>query len=92
MSVSNEWKSCCFRLQPQAATFSVQVFFSVFLVVFACFKLSQNTAPDPLWVSILTTTVGVWLPSPIHTQISNGFNAQQSRRTSTELESTKLPA
>jgi hypothetical protein len=62
-----EWKSCCFRLQPQLATFAVQVLFSAFLVLFAAYKLQQNTgAADPLWVSILTTTVGVWLPSPLH--------------------------
>lgn len=62
-----EWKSCCFRLQPQLATFAVQVLFSAFLVLFAAYKLQQNTGTaDPLWVSILTTTVGVWLPSPLH--------------------------
>lgn len=62
-----EWKSCCFRLQPQLATFTVQVLFSAFLVLFAAYKLQQNTGTaDPLWVSILTTTVGVWLPSPLH--------------------------
>lgn len=62
-----EWKSCCFRLQPQLATFAVQVFFSAFLVLFAAYKLQQNTGTaDPLWVSLLTTTVGVWLPSPLH--------------------------
>ena len=62
-----EWRSCCFRLQPQLATFTVQVLFSAFLVLFAAYKLQQNTGTaDPLWVSILTTTVGVWLPSPLH--------------------------
>ena len=61
-----EWKSCCFRLQPQAATFSVQVFFSSFLVFFSAYKLLNAGLPDPLYVSLLTTTVGVWLPSPLH--------------------------
>jgi hypothetical protein len=63
---SAEWKSCCFRLQPQLVTFMVQVTFSAFLILFAAFKLNQTTGPaDPLWVSILTTTAGVWLPSPL---------------------------
>jgi hypothetical protein len=61
-----EWKSCCFRLQPQAATFAVQVFFSAFLVFFSAYKLVMIDQPDPLYVSLLTTTVGVWLPSPLH--------------------------
>ena len=61
-----EWKSCCFRLQPQAATFAVQVFFSAFLVFFSAYKLVIIDSPDPLYVSLLTTTVGVWLPSPLH--------------------------
>ena len=65
-----EWKSCCFRMQPQAATFAVQVFFSAFLVFFSAYKLIIIEAPDPLYVSLLTTTVGVWLPSPLHASAS----------------------
>ena len=65
-----EWKSCCFRMQPQAATFAVQVFFSAFLVFFSAYKLVIIEAPDPLYVSLLTTTVGVWLPSPLHASAS----------------------
>lgn len=68
-AVDREWRSCCFRLQPQAATFAVQVTFSGFLIVFSAYMLiltgRQNTPPDALWVSLLTTTVGVWLPSPL---------------------------
>ena len=64
-----EWRSCCFRLQPQAATFAVQVTFSGFLIVFSAYMIilttKQNAPPDALWVSLLTTTVGVWLPSPL---------------------------
>lgn len=64
-----EWKSCCFRLQPQAATFAVQVTFSGFLIFFSAYMIilttKQNAPPDALWVSLLTTTVGVWLPSPL---------------------------
>ena len=52
-----EWKSCCFRISPPCATFSVQVLFSGFLILFAAYKLAQTGAPDPLYVSLLT-----WCP------------------------------
>ena len=46
--------------------FSVQVLFSAFLILFSAYKLIIIDSPDPLYVSLLTTTVGVWLPSPLH--------------------------
>ena len=73
-----EWKSCCFRLQPQAATFAVQVFFSAFLVFFSAYKLVIIDSPDPLYVSLLTTTVGVWLPSPLHASPAGGGTTIQT--------------
>ena len=61
-----EWRSCCFKLHPQILVFMTQVFFSAFLIFFSAFKLIGAVQPDPLYVSMLTTTVGVWLPSPLH--------------------------
>ena len=61
-----EWKSCCFTLHPQILVFVTQVFFSAFLIFFSAYKLVGAGQPDPLYVSMLTTTVGVWLPSPLH--------------------------
>jgi hypothetical protein len=66
-STSKEWKSCCFTLHPQILVFITQVFFSAFLIFFSAYKLLQANPADPLYVSMLTTTVGVWLPSPLHT-------------------------
>ena len=37
-----EWKSCCFLVNPQAATFAVQVLFSLFLILFSAFKVSGS--------------------------------------------------
>jgi hypothetical protein len=65
-NVVPEWKSCCFKISPACATFSVQVLFSAFLILFSAYKLIIIDSPDPLYVSLLTTTVGVWLPSPLH--------------------------
>ena len=67
-----EWKSCCFTLHPQILLFITQVFFSAFLIFFSAFKLLAATPPDPLYVSMLTTTVGVWLPSPLHQSAKGG--------------------
>ena len=75
---SREWKSCCFLVNPQAATFSVQVLFSLFLILFSAYKVSGIGPPEPLWVSILTSTIATWLPSPIH--VGPGSSYSNPRR------------
>lgn len=44
--------------------FAVQFFFSCLLAVFCLYKL-RDGPPDPLWVSLLTSTVAIWLPTPV---------------------------
>jgi hypothetical protein len=51
------------------------VFFSGFLILFSAWKLAQTNTPDPLWVSLLTTTIGVWLPSPLTHSVTNSFQS-----------------
>ena len=67
---STNWKSCCFTLDSRVVLFCVQVLFSAFMMGFAASKLHATTVPDPLWVSIMTSMLGIWLPSP--TLRSNG--------------------
>jgi hypothetical protein len=69
------WRSCCFSSSPAAATFIVQVLFSGFLILFSAWKLAQTNTADPLWVSLLTTTIGVWLPSPLTHSVTNSFQS-----------------
>ena len=61
-----EWRSCCFKIHPQVLVFMTQVFFSASIIFFSAFKLIDAAQPDPLYVSMLTTTAGVRLPSPLH--------------------------
>lgn len=44
----------------------VSVFFSAVLVFFCIFMISTSSAPsnETLWVSLLTTTLGVFIPQP----------------------------
>jgi hypothetical protein len=51
------------------------VLFSGFLILFSAWKLAQTNTPDPLWVSLLTTTIGVWLPSPLTHSVTNSFQS-----------------
>jgi len=61
---SLNWKSCCFTFDSRAVLFFVQVLFSAFMMGFAANKLNNPGPPDPLWVSIMTSMIGIWLPSP----------------------------
>lgn len=51
---------------PKLLLFLVQVYFSSLLVLVSIYKLTLTTdkPPDALWVSVLTSTATLWLPSP----------------------------
>lgn len=60
------WKSCCFAVEPAAATFIVQTIFSLLLMVFSMSQLVYSKdSEDKAWhVSLLSLLVGIYLPSP----------------------------
>lgn len=59
-----ECKSCCFTINPKMVLFLFQACFSAFVFIFSAWKLRGDQPPDPLWVSILTSMIGLWLPNP----------------------------
>ena len=69
LDISNRrlWHSCCLRIDQDACTFSVTMAAVFVVMFFCCFQLvtlkdchSQNT-----YVAILSSLIGVLLPSPI---------------------------
>ena len=59
------WQSCCFRCNPHAAQFIIQVVFSLAAFGLAAGMLaSHDTQNQSLWVGILTLLLGVWVPAP----------------------------
>lgn len=61
------WKSSCREWNPKLLLFMAQVWFSSFLVILSVYmivKQGTEASPNALWVSILTSTATLWLPSP----------------------------
>jgi len=61
------WKSSCHECSPKLLLFLAQVWFSSFLIILSVYMIVQQgpgSAPNALWVSILTSTATLWLPSP----------------------------
>jgi hypothetical protein len=65
-----EWTSCCGcrRVTPQAVKYGVQVAFACFTIFFAASMVTYDQMrgldPEPLWISLLTSTVTLFLPNP----------------------------
>ena len=58
------WESCCFAVDRDAVKFITQVMFGVSVVVFSMFQIVME-APNPeIYFSLLSGTVGVFLPHP----------------------------
>lgn len=64
------WKSCCFNVDPEFATFMVAVISSFTLISFCIFQImvmDKDGTGDrfAIYMSLLTGSVHVWIPSPI---------------------------
>jgi hypothetical protein len=58
------WESCCFAVDRDAVKFITQVIFGVSVVAFSMFQIVLE-APNPeIYFSLLSGTVGVFLPHP----------------------------
>lgn len=61
------WKSTCHECSPKLLLFLSQVWFSSFLVILSVYMIVRqgpDSPPSALWVSVLTSTATLWLPSP----------------------------
>jgi hypothetical protein len=63
----NEWRSCCFILDRRCLLFLIQVIVTLSLMFFSMYRLVVADACSPdkqVFVSLLTMTVSIWIPSP----------------------------
>lgn len=61
------WKSCCFMLDSRSVIFFSQLFISVLVMLFAIvmlFLTRDNCEAQHVYIALLSSIVGVWLPSP----------------------------
>lgn len=60
------WRSCCFQCDKRFVMFATRAFISLMVIVFCMIQLflDPDCSTQSLYVGILTTVIGVWLPSP----------------------------
>lgn len=61
------WDTCiCGKTDQRVAIFAVQVFFGITMMCFCFYKLSTSPtcAEENVYISLLSGTVGIFLPSP----------------------------
>jgi hypothetical protein len=58
------WESCCFAVDRDAVKFITQVMFGVSVVAFSMFQIVRETKNPEIYFSLLSATVGVFMPHP----------------------------
>ena len=62
------YTSCCFKVNPGLLTFFIHAFISIAVIFLSAYLLLQRDRnPDErvFWAGLLTSTISVWVPSPI---------------------------
>jgi len=62
--LKSEWKSCCFTCNADAIKYIVQMGFLGGVVLFSLIQLFLGAEPQVLWVSLLSSALGIAVPSP----------------------------
>ena len=70
---NEEWRSCCLRMNPQAAVFFSQLFISSIVILFCIYELNSSTDCDTrgFYSALLTLILGWFVPSPGVQQLQN---------------------
>jgi hypothetical protein len=66
-SDTNEWKSFCFKVNPDFLKFFVQISISFIILGLSIYKLiviADNGDEKNLYVSLLTLILGIYTPQP----------------------------
>lgn len=61
----NKWNSCCFTCDKDFVKYFVQTGFLAGASVLAIAMLLLGSEPQSLWISVLSSSVGLVIPSPI---------------------------
>ena len=61
------WESCCFRADPRFVTFACQflISFAVLVLCVSQLVVSDSCETQSFYGSILSTIIGIWMPSPL---------------------------
>jgi hypothetical protein len=63
--LETQW-TCCSnsKIDKRCVSYFTQVIFGMVIVAFSIFKLSTGDGDDPLYVGLLSSTIGIFLPTP----------------------------
>ena len=67
IELDNVYRSCCLVIDRRAVLFFTQLSFSVFVLGFSAYHLSENDqdcSRTHLYTGLLTLILGWWAPSP----------------------------
>lgn len=59
----DNWACCSIRNKDEVKYFT-QVIFGLIIIAFSMFQIIQNTDDKHLFINILSTTFGLFLPAP----------------------------
>lgn len=62
------WRSCCFKLDPRFTIFTCQFVMSLLVLLLCVAQLHRNNGnceSTSFYGNILTTILGLWMPSPL---------------------------
>ena len=64
--MSNEWKSCCLKMDKNAVRFFTQLAISMCIIGLCIAQLVRlkDCGSQHAYIGLLTLILGVWLPSP----------------------------
>ena len=57
------WESCCLRVNKSMFQYITQMGLLSAVIAFCCFMLGTDSQPKELWVSILSTCIGLAIPT-----------------------------
>lgn len=64
----NHLTSCCFRMDRRVLSYMTQAICLAGIMIFSCIQLANEAEPQSLYVSLLSTSIGLLIPSPLNNE------------------------
>lgn len=61
--LKDTWQSCCLRVNKNMLQYLTQTAVLTGVVAFSCVMLAYSSEPRDLWVSLLSTSIGLIIPT-----------------------------
>lgn len=61
--IDRSWTSCCLTVDKNMVQYFTQTAVLTGIIIFSCFQLSTGSEPSALYVSLLSTSIGLIIPT-----------------------------